>query len=79
MKSTSGKLRNASLKGLLEIVIVLNKQKDEALLDLLTRRTMVARYDMLEENSKLAERYIAGGGYDEEKKHGFMSFVSPPR
>lgn len=47
-------LRNASLKGLLELVDVLS-DLDATVLNTLTRRMIIARYDMIEENAKLAE------------------------
>lgn len=48
-------LRNASLKGLLEITNVL-LSSEEAILHTLARRTMIARYDQVEENASLGER-----------------------
>ena len=48
-------LRNASLKGLLEIRGVLRGCED-SILHTLARRTMISRYDQVEENAKLGER-----------------------
>ena len=50
-------LRNASLKGLHEIKNVL-RVSEENILHTLARRIMIARYDQVEENAKLGERYI---------------------
>ena len=49
-------LRNASLKGLLEIKNVL-RNCEESIVHTLARRTMIARYDQVEANASLGQRY----------------------
>lgn len=48
-------LRNASLKGLLEIKNVL-MNCEESIVHTLARRTMIARFDQVEENASLGQR-----------------------
>ena len=48
-------LRNASLKGLIQLVNVL-PEKETEVWETLARRVMIARYDPVEENAELAQR-----------------------
>lgn len=52
--SSCSVLRNASLKGLLEIINILPTNEDN-MWDTLTKKVMIARYDQSEENAQLAQ------------------------
>lgn len=48
-------LRNASLKGIIEVIDVL-PHDNEVIMTQLTKRILIGRFDMIEDNAKLAKK-----------------------